>query len=81
MMPRLGALEITSVFKGQHIELYSKLKSLVWPDYKLFQSTIQKFAKDAENLDAQKLASKFTFTGKKQIRTMWDKKTIKSKAT
>ena len=45
IMPRLGAFEITTMEKNTHLLLFSKLKSLVWPDYRLFSSTVKRFAK------------------------------------
>ena len=71
IMPRLGAFEITTMEKNTHLLLFSKLKSLVWPDYRLFSSTVKRFAKQKENLETAELLRKFEAQDKVQMKSRW----------
>ena len=57
--PRLGAFEVIAQVGNTHIVLFSKLKSLVWPDARLFGSTVRRFAEQRDKLSIEELINKF----------------------
>ena len=59
LLPRLGAFEISALVDNQRILLFSKLKSMVWPDSRLMMSTIKRLVEKANWIATCDIFEKF----------------------